>query len=236
MGLRRRRLKLLKKFMKEGNEKIKKSVNYKVIIKSKEGYFNIGTIVIRTYTGDILYTPSTRFLDDPNNITKKEIDHVSWHASGRVSIKYKGNREKEYSIIQERSDRQKISEIGFQKILKDTIKDFHKLPKHLKQIIPLDVVLNVGDYSGPVLLDFSMVSGKLIAAKYEGQSVPIKLVNIKKGRGRFDSTIRALGHHSGSSDVILQYSLRRAKTENLQTNRQIFIPHDMRISKLNVRL
>jgi len=222
--------------MKERDEKNKKSVSYKVIIKSKGDYFNIGTIIIKTYTGDILYIPSTRFLYDFNTGTKKEIDHISWHASGRLSIKYKGGGEKEYTIIQKRGDRQKISEIGFQEILKDIIKDFHQLPKYLKQMIPLDVVLDVGDYSGSVLFNFSIVSGRLIVAKYEGQSVPIKPVNIKKERGGLDSTIRALGYHSGSGDVILQYSLRRTKAENLRTNRKIFIPYDMKISKLNVNL
>ena len=108
--------------------------------------------------------------------------------------------------------------------------------KYQKQVVPLDVVFSVNNYSGPVLFDFSIVSGRLIVAKHQGQKVPIKSVNIKKEKDGLDSTIRALGHHSGSGDVILQYSLRKTTAENLRTNRQIFIPHDIKISKLNVKL
>jgi len=222
--------------MIEKGEKIKKSVSYKILIKSKNDYFNVGTIIIRTYTGDILYTPSTKFLDNSNTGIKKEIDHVSWHASGRVSIKHKDNNGEKYIIVQKCGDRQKISEIGFQKILKDLIKNFNELLKYQKQVVPLDVVFSVNNYSGPVLFDFSIVSGRLIVAKHQGQKVPIKSVNIKKEKDGLDSTIRALGHHSGSGDVILQYSLRKTTAENLRTNRQIFIPHDIKISKLNVKL
>lgn len=219
--------------MKNNKDQVKKSVDYRIIIQSGHVYFKVGTIVIKTYTGDILYTPSTRFIVDANTGTKKEIDHVSWHANGQVHIKYSRNGMETYSIIEKNGERQKISEIGFQEILKDTVRDFHKLPKYLKQVIPLDVVFDVGDYAGAVLFNFSIVSGRLIAAKYKGQNVPIKSVNIQERNG-IDSTIRALGHHSGSGDLMLQYSLRRADARNLRTIRQIFIQHDMRISKLNV--
>ncbi|MDD5043189.1 MAG: hypothetical protein PHD51_00775 [Patescibacteria group bacterium] len=222
--------------MEEIAGKIKKSVDYKVIIKSREDYFNVGTIIIRTYTGDILYIPSTKFIDSQNDEVKKEIDHVSWHASGRVSIKHKNNDGEKYIIVQKCGERQKISEIGFQEILKDLIKNFNELPKYQKQITPLDVVLNANDYFGLISFNFSIVSGRLIVAKFRGQKVPIKPVNIKEERNGLDSTTRALGHHSGSGDVILQYSLRKAVAENLRTNRQIFIPHDMKISKLGVKL
>ena len=217
-------------------DKIKKSVAYKVLIKAEDNYYNVGTIVIKTYSGDILYTPSDRFLDNPNNQNNKEIEHVSWHASGQVHIKHKGVEIERYDVIQKNGERQKISEIGFQEIIHDTIKKYQQLPKYSKKVIDLDVVFNVGNYDGAVSFYFSIVSGRLIIAKHGGQKVSIRSVNIKKEREGIDSTIRALGHHSGSGDVVLQYSLRKTDAENLRTNRQIYIPHDMKISKLNIKL
>lgn len=218
-------------------EKIKKSVAYKILIKKGGEYFDIGTIVIKTYTGDILYTPSVRFVDDEKNNIKKEIEHISWHANGQVHFKHKNAASPEkYTIVQKNGERQKISEIGFQELIRDTIKKYTELPLYNKKVIDLDVVFDVSNYSGPVAFFFSIVSGRLIVAKHRGQTIPIKSVNIKKEKDGLDSTIRALGHHSGSADVMLQYSLRKIDANNLRTNRQIYIPHDMKISKLNVKI
>lgn len=218
-------------------EKIKKSIAYKILIKKDIVYFDVGTIVIKTYTGDILYTPSSKFLDDKENKTKKEIEHISWHANGQVHIKYKGvSTTEKYIIVQKNGERQKISEIGFQELLKDTIKKYLELPKYTKKVIDLDVVFDASCYDGSVGFYFSIVSGRLIVAQYNGQKVPIKSVNIKEERNGIDLTRRALGHHSGSGDVILQYSLRKVETDNLRTNRQVYIPHDMKISKLNINI
>lgn len=219
------------------DEKIKKSVAYKILVKKDSEYFDIGTIVIKTYTGDILYTPSNKFIDDEESKIKKEIEHVSWHANGQVHFKHKGviTAEK-YTIVQKNGERQKISEIGFQELLRDTIKKYSELPPYTKKVIDLDVVFDVSNYDGSVDFYFSIVSGRLIVAQYKGQKVPIKPVNVKEEKNGIDSTIRALGHHSGSGDVILQYSLRKMDANNLRTNRQIYIPHDMKISKLNVKV
>jgi hypothetical protein len=202
---------------------IKKSISYKILIKDNSTYFKIGTIVIKAYEGDILYTPSIKIaLKDTH---AKEIDHISWHASGRVSIKYS---EKDYDIIQTKEDRQEISKIGFQEILKDTIIDYKKLPQYTKKVISLDVVFDINQYSGVVSFNFSIVSGKLIVAKHLGQNVPIKAVKNQKVN-IIDNTIRALGHHSGNSDKMLQYSLKKESDVELKTGRQIFICHDMKI-------
>lgn len=213
---------------------IKRSVSYKILIKFCDVFYDIGTIVIKTYSGDILFTPSQKLLDDPAGLIKKEIEHVSWHAGGQVHIKYKGQNIEKYFIVQKNGERQKISEIGFQEMLQDTIKEFTLLPIYNKKVTDLDVIFDTNDYSGPVVFCFSIVSGKLIVAKYNGQAVPIKATNIKKDRDGIDSAIRALGHHSGNADIILQYSLRRVTGEQPRTNRRIFIPHDMKISKLNI--
>lgn len=207
---------------------MKRSIDYKILILKSGIYFNVGTIVIRTYSGDIYYTPSTRVIDDLE-FGDKEIGHIAWHASGRVHIKHK-NVDK-YLIIEKEANRQKISEIGLQELIQDTIEDFQQLLRYKKKVTELDVVLDVIDYVGPVVFRFSMVSGKLIVAFSEGQKVPIKPVDIKKEGDGITSTRRALGYHSGSGDVMLQYSLSKAVTDKLRTNRQIFIPHDMKISK-----
>lgn len=218
-------------------EKIKKSVAYKILIKKDDKYFYIGTIVIKTYTGDILYTPSVRFIDDGKSQAIKEVEHISWHANGQVHFKHKGIAVSEkYTIVQRNGERQKISEIGFQELIRDTIKKYTELPLYTKKVVDLDVVFDVSDYNGSVSFFFSIVSGRLIVAQYKGQAVPIKSVNIKEDKDGLDSTIRALGHHSGSGDVILQYSLRKADANNLRTNRQVYIPHDMKITKLNVEI
>ena len=218
------------------DEKIKKSVAYKILIKKDTKYFNVGTIVIKTYTGDIFYTPSSRFLDDPKTRSKKEIEHISWHANGQVHIKHKDSATEKYSIVQRNGERQKISEMGFQELLKDTIREYIQLPEYKKKVVDLDVVFNASGYEGSVSFCFSIVSGRLIVAQHQGQKVPIKSVNIKEDREGIDSTRRALGHHSGSGDVMLQYSLRKTDAGSLRTNRQVYIPHDMKISKLHIKV
>ncbi len=219
--------------MRSNEEEVKKNVDYKILLKIEDSYFVIGTIVIKTYTGDILYTPSSRFLDDPKTQSKKEIEHVSWHANGQVHIKHKGVPVAEkYVVVQRDGERQKISEVGFQELLQDTIKEYRQLPQYKKKVVDLDVVFNLSGYDGAVGFYFSIVSGKLIVAQYQGQEVPIRSVNVKEKREGIDSKIRALGHHSGSGDVILQFSLRKADAGSLRTNRQMCIPHDMKISKM----
>ena len=217
-------------------EKIKSSVSYRILIKSDEKYYKIGTIIIKTYKGDIFYTPSNNYMESPITLEKKEIEHVSWHINGRVHIKHKNCIEK-YDIIQKNGERQKISEMGFQNMIKDTIKDFRNLTIYdNRKVVPLDVVFNTGDYIGQVCFNFSIVSGKLIIAQYKGQDIPLKMTNIEKSTNGIGVTQRALGWHSGNSDVMLQYSLKRNNENDLRTNRRIFISHDMNISKLNIDL
>jgi hypothetical protein len=210
---------------------IKKSVDYKILIKAKDVYYKIGTIVIKAHTGDILYTPSFRYIYDPNAQEKKEIDHVSWHANGQVHIKHRDDTVEKYDIIQKNGERQKISEIGFQELLRDMIVDYQQLPEYHKKVIKLDVVFDVADYHGPVGFHFSIVSGRLIAAGYEGRNVPITAVNYRESNSIIASNRRALGYHSGNADLMLQYSLRNEVGDNQRTQRQLYIAHDMKISK-----
>lgn len=207
--------------------KMKKSIRYRALIKSNNSFFKVGTVAIGTYTGDMLYTPSNRVNIQDDN---KEIDHISWHINGRVHIKYFGDEDR-YNIIQKDEERQKISEVGFQELLMDRIKDYRKLPEHKKKMFPLDVVFDVDNYTGSVVFNFSMVSGKLIIAQHQGEDVPIKDYHIRKDLDGFSVIQRALGWHSGNADVMLQYSLRRTDAKKLKTNRNILIPFDMKIPK-----
>jgi len=217
--------------MSSTGDKIKKSVSYKILLLKNKEYYNIGTIVIKTYTGDILYTPSTKYIDSPDNTEKTRIEHVSWHINGQVHIKHKATTKEKYIIVQKDGERQKISEMGFQLLLQDIIKNYKNLLKYSAEVVPLDVVFNIGRYKGSVCFNFSIVSGKLIVASSKGINVPIRAINIKKESYGIDSTIRALGHHSGCSDICLQYSLRKADASKLRTERQLFIVHDMKIAK-----
>ncbi len=218
----------------ENKEKIKSSVDYRILIMSGNDYYKIGTIIIKTHKGDIFYTPSNNYIESPITLEKKEFEHISWHINGQVHIKRKGCIEK-YEIIQKDGDRQKLSEMGFQEMLADTIKDFTILPIYQKEVTPLDVVFDVGNYKGQVCFKFSIVSGKLIVAQCRGQKVPIKQVNINDANDGIAVSQRALGWHSGNADVGLQYSLKKSN-KNIRTNRKIFIPHDMKITKKNIKL
>jgi len=218
----------------ENKEKIKSSVDYKILIILGNSYYKIGTIVIKTHKGDIFYTPSNNYTESPITLEKKEFEHISWHITGQTHIKRKRDVGK-YEIIQKESERQKISEIGFQEMIVDTIKDFKLLPVYQKKVIPLDVVFNVGDYREQVCFKFSIVSGRLMVAQHYGQKVSIKRVNINDTNDGIAVLQRALGWHSGNSDMMLQYSLKKSN-EKIRTNRKIFIPHDMKITKKNIKL
>jgi hypothetical protein len=237
---RLKRQKIKRKFMNNwkettlkpdiSGEKIKSSVNYRILIKSGEVFYKIGTIVIKTHEGDIFYTPSNR-----STLKKDEIDHISWHINGQVHIKKTNNIEK-YQIVQKNGERQKLSEMGFQEMIKDFIEDYKKLPIYKKNVIPLDVVFDINNYAGQVCFNFSIVSGKLIMAGFRGQKVPIIQKNIKKTGDGIGVVQRALGWHSGNADVMLQYFLGKSANKDLVTNRKLFIPNDMKISKMNIKL
>jgi len=217
--------------MNQKTPKPKSSVRYKILIKYNNLFYKVGTIVVRTYTGDLMYVPSDTYIESPITLEKIEIEHIVWHLSGRVHIKRK-NQKDIYNIIQKNGERQKLSEIGFQNMISDIIKDFKKLPIYQKKVVPLDVVFELDKNYGQVSFIFSILSGKLIVAQFKGIKTPITQINIKDDNSSLAVKQRALGCHSGNADVILQYVLKKSKDSNVRTNRRIFIPHDMKISKV----
>jgi len=204
------------------NDVIKKSVSYKALIKLGEDYYLLGTIIIKTYEGCIFYSPSNKLLLQMG----KEVDHITWHASGQTHLRFiDGSIE----IIQGSQSRQTTKELGFQELIRDSVKDYKLLPKYRREITDLDVVFGVVDYFGPVVFVLSLVSGVLIVSGYQGKKVSISQIDKSL---TIDSTIRALGWHSGNSDKVIQYVLRKDNS-NYVTNRHILVVHDQKIAKSN---
>jgi len=217
-----------------------KTVTYRILIKSNTKYYKLGTIIIKRFEGDILYVPSQAGVVDSNtNIINKIISHISWHQSGRVHVKAKDNS---YEIFEEgvgilnpifgvKKDRQKIKDIGFQEITRDTVIDITTLPKHNKKIDKLDVIFDIKNYTGPVQFHFSMVSGTHIAKFHEGGKTPVK-ISKKSVEFRLDSQIRCLGVESGNADKLLQYGLYKYVGKDLKKGRRLFVATDSGIPKI----
>lgn len=211
-------------------------VKYRILIKSKNDCFKIGTILIKRLKGDIFYIPSQRVLVDSScGIVENIINHISYHKNGQVHIKTK-NRNRYILETGKRGvnssnklTRQSIKNIGFQEIVRDTIPDFLKLPKLLKQVDNFDVVFEVNKYKGPVQFLFSIVSGRLIVAK---KVVKKELIKEISGNSILAGITRILGNKSGSDDKILQYLLfKYTGDQELSLGRNLFIPRDSKVNK-----
>lgn len=216
-----------------------KTTSYKILIKSGRAHYKLGTIIIKTFDGDIMYTPSQAGISESNsNIIFKVIDHVSWHRSGRVHIKTKNGGYKIFEeglgvlnpIIGIEQTRQEIKDIGFQEILRDIVADISTLPKYTGEINELDVILNINGYAGAIQFIFSIVSGTHIVALFEGKETPIKTSeNIEK----LDNQKRCLGAESGNADKLLQYVLNKYLGGNLaEGGRRLFIAPNSKIQKI----
>ncbi|MFH1769922.1 MAG: hypothetical protein ABH833_04690 [Parcubacteria group bacterium] len=218
-----------------------KTVKYRVLIKSDGNYYKLGTIIIKRFEGDIIYAPSQLKVigSSSTGTLDNVIDHVSWHPSGRVHVKIKDDS---YEIFEEgigvlnsifgmEKDRQRIKDIGFQEILRDTVIDIATLPEHKKKIDKLDIVFDIKDYDGPVQFYFSMVSGTHIVELAEGGKTPVK-ISKKSIKLRLDGQHRSLGVESGNADKLLQYNLYRYVGKDLQKGRRLFVAADSGISKI----
>ncbi len=221
-------------------KKIKNTVTYRILIKSNTNYYKLGTIIIKRFDGDIFYTPSQKGVTNSSgNMNNKIIDHVSWHKSGRVHIKPQNGN---YEIFEEgvgvlkpttgvKKDRQKIKDIGFQEIVRDTVIEIKALPEHKKKIDELDVVFNIKEYLESVQFHFSIVSGTHIAKLAEGGETPVK-VSKKSKKLLLDGQIRCLGVESGNADKILQYGLYKYIGKDLLKGRRLVMATDSNIPKI----
>jgi len=185
------------------------TVNRRILIKKDGVMYKVGNVFIKVETGDIYYVPSQKGVigASTTDMVKKTIDHVSWHKSGTVHIKDKSQKR----VLVEKGIydgvngiRQKIQDIGYQRILLDTITNINTLPVHNKKITEMDVILEISKYSGPVQFDFSVVSGRQIVNSLLGKKTPVHEVDKKIQAERIlDIQRGALGHESGNSDRVL---------------------------------
>jgi len=215
-----------------------KQTKYKILIKSLGIYYDLGTIIIKKIDGEFMYIPSQKdLLENDGNIKKK--DHIFWHKTGRVHIKtingeYKIREEgvgMEYPLKDIHKKRQSINKIGFQKILKDTIININTLPRYIKKIKTIDVVLNARDCVGPMQFNFSIVSGTHILECLNGGKTPVKMVSNKENNLFLDKKDRCLGCESGNADKLLQYGLYKYIGEKVRTGRMLFLSEDSGIYK-----
>jgi len=223
------------------SEITKTQVKYRVLIKSQNDYFKIGTILIKRLEGDIFYIPSQRFILQSNcGVTREIMDHISWHKSGQVHFKIQNGRYEILEVGKEKinlpkiwkPERQGIQDIGFQEMIRDTILDFSKLPKFKKNVDNLDVLFDVNNYNGPVEFVFSIISGWLIVKKWLGENVPIKEITDETKSRILATQKRCLGKESNNADKLLQYTLLKyERTKELPLDRGIFIPSDLKISR-----
>ena len=130
-----------------------------------------------------------------------------------------------------KKDRQKIKDIGFQEIVRDTVIEIKALPEHKKKIDELDVVFNIKEYLESVQFHFSIVSGTHIAKLAEGGETPVK-VSKKSKKLLLDGQIRCLGVESGNADKILQYGLYKYIGKDLLKGRRLVMATDSNIPKI----
>lgn len=215
-------------------------VSYRILVKSNGNLYKLGHVMIQRFEGDIFYVPSQNGIVDSSdkNTLQKIMDHISWHKSGRVHMKIKDSQ---YYIFEEgkgvinkilgKKVRQEIQDIGYQEIVRDTVIDFSKLPKHEKSVDALDVVFDVGNYKKPVQFHFSMVSGREIVKSFRGEKTPVKQADRKVLENKLASDQRCLGNESGNADKLLQYGLYKYIGADLKAGRRVFVPTDSGISR-----
>lgn len=111
--------------------------HYSIILENEEQRYIVGTMIIKSNKGEIFYKPSdSTYLNEDESFGRR-IEHISWHKSGNVHIKFKDKAPNKYKIIQE--NRTPISEIARQKLFSEVIKDITFLPKLYKDISEGDI-------------------------------------------------------------------------------------------------
>lgn len=215
------------------------SVRRRVLIQKDKNIYKVGDIIITIETGDVYYVPSQKKVIDASteNTIGWIINHVSWHKSGTVHIK--DNNLNRFSSEKGVGDyvgdgiRQKIQDIGYQRMLLDTILNIDILPKHKKKTGELDIVFKIRDYHGPIQFDFSIVSGREIINTHLGKKTSVHQVDKEIQKERIlDIQHGCLGVESDNADKLLQFVLNKyIGNEKLPTGRRMFIPNDSGIKR-----
>lgn len=220
--------------------KSNREVKYRIIIRRENQYYFVGYFRITRFEGDLLYAPSQKLIVESSFGEEGKIaDHFSWHKSGRVHVKLSDG----YKIFEVGAEedgkggdsaprRQAIVEVGFQELIRDTIIDFTRLPAISGAMNPLDVVLDVQGYSGPVQFLIHILSRRLMIKKLQGKTIPLKLSPPDVVRNIvLASDRRALSHESGNADKLLTYLLVKYTGEEINTWRRIFVTRDSKIHR-----
>ncbi len=220
---------------------MKKNSNIRALIKisSKNIFFRIGNIIIDNNAGDIYYIPSSKYVADSNN-KYVGLEHFVWHQSGRVHLKSSSKKKIiEYGTAENDSPvsasnlRMKIHDIGYQEMWRDIVVDILNLPILDKNVKNSDIVFVIGNYTGPIIFILSIVSGRLIVKKHNGQNVPIKNISQERKKLLLAMENRGLGSRSDNADKKLQFQLYKfpGNVDDLLTGRRIIIPKNSKVDR-----
>lgn len=209
------------------NSEAPKTVSYRLLVPYQNKLYKIGRIMIKTFSGDIFYTPSQAKRLKNGHVTGT-IDHLSFHKSDHhdnLSVKF---QDAEREVL---SARLPIVETGFQRMFEDIIFDVSSLPKHTKPVAAIDLVFDEV-YDLTIQLTLSIISGRLIV-----EPNCIDGVTVTQRSQILDSDLlsvrqRCLGWHSGNADKLMQYSLSRCKIpegRGPNVKRTLFIPASQEI-------
>ena len=135
----------------------KSDISYSFLFEFNNTLYCAGNIIIKSSTGDVLYVPSEKTYLSEDRYIFSTIDHIAWHSTGRVHIKFK-EKENKYSIIEESEERKSMNEVNRQKLFSHSISDILSLPKYNKKLKNLDVVVNV-DKNEPVTIVCNLFDG-----------------------------------------------------------------------------
>jgi len=209
-------------------EDIKSKVDYRILIHYKNEILKIGTIIVDTYQGDIYYIPSQtiKIIDSSYG---GDIEHFSFHRSGVVSVKFK-DREREESM-----SRKNIQSIGYQLMMEDNVFDVASLPKHGKEVDPLDVMFDDINEDA-IQFRFSIISGRLIIEPDSLTGVTVSERTVQTDDSLLSVKDMCLGWHSGNADKLMQYALHRCARPEGKSNiikRTIHIPAEQGITLPN---
>jgi hypothetical protein len=202
----------------------KSTTEYRILMQVDDCLRRIGSILIDTFNGDLMYIPSQTILLKGGSI--RELDHVSFHESGRTHLKF---RDRGYEMLPTRSP---IKKVGYQVMFKDNIHDATSLPLFRKKVREIDMIFQANTAQS-LLFELSIISGKLIVQPESLPNVTVSTRSAIDDPRHIDLHRRSLGWHSGNADKLLQYSLRSGTEEpptHKLARRTLFIPTDSTIA------